>query len=58
MPAMTKLTGITALVTGANKGIGRAITLAFGEAGAHVLATARTASEDVASSVRGFGGKA
>jgi NAD(P)-dependent dehydrogenase (short-subunit alcohol dehydrogenase family) len=60
MPAMTSLTGKTALVTGASKGIGRAIALAFGEAGANVVATARTASEieDVASSVRGFGSKA
>ena len=60
IPAMTTLSGKTALVTGASKGIGRAIALAFGEAGANVIATARTASEieDVANSVRGFGSKA
>ena len=47
-------------MTGASKGIGRAIALAFGEAGANVVATARTASEieDVADSVRGFGSQA
>ena len=60
IPAMTTLSGKTALVTGASKGIGRAIALAFGEAGANVIATARTASEieDVANSVRGSGSKA
>jgi NAD(P)-dependent dehydrogenase (short-subunit alcohol dehydrogenase family) len=42
---MTSLTGKTALVTGASKGIGKAIALAFGEAGANVVATARTESE-------------
>ncbi len=47
-------------MTGASKGIGRAIALAYGQAGANVIATARTASEieDVADSVRGFGSKA
>lgn len=42
---MTVLFGKTALVTGASKGIGKAVALAFGEAGANVVATARTASE-------------
>ena len=57
---MTSISGRTALVTGASKGIGRAIALALGEAGANVVATARTASEieDVADSVRGFGSQA
>ncbi len=42
---MTTLSGKTALVTGASKGIGKAISIAFGQAGANVVATARTQSE-------------
>lgn len=36
---MISLTGKTALVTGASRGLGRAIALAFGEAGANVVVT-------------------
>ena len=43
---MANLDGKTALVTGASKGLGRAIVLALHEAGAHVVAVAR-ASEDL-----------
>lgn len=39
------LSGKTAVVTGASKGIGFAITKAFVEAGAHVIGGARTCSE-------------
>jgi NAD(P)-dependent dehydrogenase (short-subunit alcohol dehydrogenase family) len=57
---MTSLAGKTALVTGASKGIGKAIALAFGAAGANVVATARTASEidDVTNAVEASGSKA
>ena len=36
------LEGRIALVTGASRGIGRAASLAYAEAGAHVIALART----------------
>ena len=39
---MGQLSGKVALVTGASRGLGRAIALAFGEAGASVAVTART----------------
>jgi NAD(P)-dependent dehydrogenase (short-subunit alcohol dehydrogenase family) len=38
---MGVFTGKTAVVTGASSGIGRAIALRLGEAGAHVFATGR-----------------
>ena len=37
-----RLTGKTALITGAGKGIGEAITLAFAEMGANVICVARS----------------
>ncbi len=45
MTESTPLRGQIALVTGAGRGIGRAISLAYGAAGADVVAAARTASE-------------
>ena len=39
---MTKLKHKTAIVTGASRGIGKAIALAFGKQGANVVVTART----------------
>ena len=39
------LKGKVAIVTGAGRGIGKAISLAFAEAGADIVATARTKEE-------------
>jgi 7-alpha-hydroxysteroid dehydrogenase len=55
-----KLTDKIAIVTGAGKGIGRGIALAFAEAGADVVCAARTKDEieDTASEVRARGRRA
>ena len=54
------LAGQNAIVTGAGRGIGRAISLALARCGAHVLLTARTASqlEDTAAEIAAAGGLA
>jgi 3-oxoacyl-[acyl-carrier protein] reductase len=55
------LAGKTVLVTGASRGIGRAITLACAAAGADVAVayhTNRSAAEDVAGAIRGLGRRA
>lgn len=55
------LTGQKALVTGANSGIGKAVAIALGEAGADVVVNyveGAEAAEAVAAQIRGFGAKA
>ncbi|UOQ78007.1 3-ketoacyl-ACP reductase [Hymenobacter sp. 5516J-16] len=57
---MEVLTGKTALVTGAGKGIGRAIAVALAREGVQVALLARTESQlqEVAQEIAEFGGKA
>jgi NAD(P)-dependent dehydrogenase (short-subunit alcohol dehydrogenase family) len=58
--SLLDLTGKVAIVTGAGRGLGRAIAVEFGRAGAEVVAAARTVSqiEETAAMIRDQGGKA
>src|SRR5437763_2915513 len=57
---MGRLQNRTALITGAARGIGRGIALAFAKEGARVALTARTAAElnEVVAAIRAAGGEA
>jgi glucose 1-dehydrogenase len=61
LPTLTLLKGQTALVTGANSGIGRAIALSLGKAGANVVVNYVAKPEDaeaVAQEIRNGGARA
>jgi 2-deoxy-D-gluconate 3-dehydrogenase len=58
MSNLFDLTGKVALVTGANKGLGRAIAMALAQAGADVALAGRTLAEETESEIRAAGRKA
>ena len=52
---MSALAGRTALVTGANTGLGQGIALALAKAGADIVAAGRSPADDTATQVRALG---
>ncbi len=59
-PDRGRLAGRLAVITGASRGIGRAVACAFGKQGAHVILVARTAGglEEVDDEIKAMGGSA
>lgn len=55
MSDLFSLTGRTAIVTGANTGIGQAIAVALAEAGASIVAVGRTTPDETAAQVKQLG---
>ena len=55
MSDLFNLSGRTALVTGANTGLGQAIAIALAGAGAHIVAAGRSPADDTAAQVEALG---